>query len=146
MSTYAHNKRASFDFEILETIEAGLELLGTEVKAIRAGKANLAGGHVIVRGGEAYLVNVSIQPFQKANAPKDYEDERPRKLLLNKKEMAHLLEKSEQKGLTAIPMKLYNKGSKLKLEIGIVRGKKKYDKRETIKKRDTERDLQRSLK
>jgi SsrA-binding protein len=146
MATYLSHKRASFDYEILETFEAGLALLGTEVKSVRSKLGKLEGGHVIVRGNEAYLVGASIPPFQKANAPADYDPERPRKLLLSRKELAKIHTESETKGLTVVPIKLYNKNQKLKLEIAVVRGKKKYDKRESIKARDTKRDVERTLK
>lgn len=146
MTTYITHKKANFDYEVLETFEAGISLLGTEVKAIRSKLGKLEGGHVIVRGGEAFLVGASIPPFQKANAPDDYDPERPRKLLLTQKELAELERESEKKGLTAIPIKLYNNGRNLKLEIAIARGKKRFDKRESIKERDVKRDLERSLR
>lgn len=146
MKPYVTHKRARFDYEILDTYEAGISLLGTEVKAIRSGQGKLEGGHVIVRGGEAFLVGISIPAFQKTNAPTDYDPERPRKLLLSQKEIAELSQKSEKEGLTVIPIKLYNKNRKLKLEIAIGRGKKKADKRQSIKARDTKRDLERELK
>jgi len=146
MVSLISHKRASFDYEILDTYEAGISLLGTEVKSVRSKQGKLEGAHVLIRGGEAFLVGASIPPFQKANAPQTYDPERPRKLLLSKKELAELDMKSNQAGLTIVPIKLYNKGRNLKLEIALVRGKKKYDKREVIKKRDTERDIARSLK
>lgn len=146
MTTYLTNKRATFDYEILETFEAGLAILGTEVKSIRAGRGKLDGGHVIVRGGEAFLVGVSIPPFQSTNVSKTYDPERARKLLLGKKELARLAEDGDRKGLTIIPIKLYNKGRLLKLELALVRGKKKFDKRESIKARDTKRDIDRLIK
>ena len=146
MSSYISNKKAYFDFEILETFEAGIALLGTEVKSVRKGQGKLEGAHVVIRGGEAFLTGSSIPAFQKANAAPDYEPERTRKLLLNKKQLAELYKQSEQSGLTIVPIKLYNAGRIIKLEIGVARGKKKTDKRETIKKRDTERELRRSLK
>ncbi len=146
MAALISHKRVTFDFEILETFEAGISLLGTEVKSIRKGQGKLEGGHVIVRGGEAFLVGTSIPPFQGANAKGDYDAERPRKLLLTKKEIAELEQKSERQGLTVVPIKLYNKGSKLKLEIAIARGKKKQDKRQSIKAEDTKRDLARETK
>lgn len=145
MALVSH-KRAHFDFEILETFEAGISLLGTEVKSLRNGQGKLEGAHVIIRGREAFLVGASIPAFQKANAEKSYDPERPRKLLLTQKEIAELDVKSERQGLTIVPIKLYNKGSKLKLEIAIARGKKKHDKRESIKKRDTDRDVAREVK
>jgi len=140
------NKKAYFDFEILDTYEAGISLLGTEVKSIRKGQGKLEGAHVVIRGGEAFLTGSSIPAFQKTNADPDYDSERTRKLLLNKKQLKELYKQSEQSGLTIVPIKLYNNGRNIKLEIGLARGKKKADKRETIKKRDTERELNRSLK
>lgn len=141
-----NNKKAYFDFEILDTIEAGISLLGTEVKSVRNGQGKLEGGHVIIRGGEAFLVGSHIPAYQKKNISPDYDPDRTRKLLLNKKQISELYRQSEQQGLTIVPIKLYNVGRKLKLEIGVARGKKKQDKRETIKKRDVDRDLKRSFK
>lgn len=141
-----NNKKAYFNFEILDTIEAGISLLGTEVKSVRNGQGKLEGAHVVVRGGEAFLTGASIPPFQKKNVDQNYDPERTRKLLLNKKQLNELYVHSEQQGLTVVPIKLYNVGRNIKLEIGLARGKKKADKRETIKKRDTERELRRSLK
>lgn len=146
MSTYISNKKAYFDFEILKTYEAGLVLFGYEVKSIRAGKGKLTGGHVIVRGGEAFLVGISISPFQPLNTPKKYDPERPRKLLLSKKQLVELERHTETERLTAIPTKLYSNGRNIKLEIAVARGKKKHDKRESLKDRDSKRDIQRTLK
>ncbi len=146
MSTYINNKKARFDFEILEEFEAGIVLAGYEVKAVRLGRGKLDGAHVIVRGGEAYLVSASIAIYQEANTPPDYDQERPRKLLLSKKELGVLEQKGEQAGLTIVPLKLYNAGRNIKLSIALARGKKKADKRETLKKRDTKRDIDRILK
>jgi len=140
------NKKATFNYELLDTFEAGAALLGTEVKSIRKGQGSLDGAHVVIRGEEAFLVGSTIPPFQQANAPDDYDPERPRKLLLSKKELAALHYGSEQQGLTIVPLKWYNNGRNLKLEIALARGKKKFDKREKIKKRDVDRDLGRSLK
>ncbi len=146
MSNLISNKKARFDYEILDTFEAGLVLAGYEVKSIKTGRAKLDGAHVLIRGSEAFLVNSSVAPYQPANMPKDYEPERVRKLLLSKKELKELEEKSEQAGLTIVPIRLYNAGRKLKLEIGIGRGKKKADKREALKARDNKRDIDRILK
>lgn len=146
MATYITHKRAGFDYELLDTYEAGISLLGTEVKSIRQNHGKLEGAYVIIRGGEAFLVGASIPPFQKANAPHDYDPERPRTLLLTEKEIAELEQKSEKQGLTIVPIKLYSKRNKLKLQIAVARGKKKYDKRESIKARDTKRDIARELK
>ena len=140
------NKKAYFNYEILEKIEAGIELLGFEVKSLKKGQGSLEGSHVTIRGREAFVVNMQIPPYQTANTPKEYEPTRNRKLLLTKKEIKELSEKEKQKGLTIIPISVYNKGKKVKLEIATVRGKKRFDKRESIKKRDTEREMRRDLK
>ncbi|MEK7092186.1 MAG: SsrA-binding protein SmpB [Patescibacteria group bacterium] len=140
------NKKVYFDYEILETFEAGIELFGFEVKSILKGNAHLEGGRVLVRGNEVFLVGVTIPPYQANNTPRDYEPDRTRKLLLHKKEISRLTGNQSQKGLTLVPIKLYNKGSKIKLSFGIARGKKKFDKRETIKKRETKRMVDRALK
>lgn len=146
MKTLVQNKKAKFDFELKETFEAGLVLHGYEVKSIKLGRAKLDGAYVIIRGGEAFLIGVSIAPYQPANMPTDYDAEAPRKLLLSKKELKVLEEASEKAGLTIVPIRLYNAGRKLKLEIAIGRGKKKTDKRETIKDRESKRDIGRLLK
>lgn len=140
------NKKAGFDFELLERFEAGAELLGTEVKSLRAGQGKLEGAHVIVRGGEAYLVGASIPAYQQANISKDYDPERPRRLLLKNKEIVELFTASEKKGLTIVPIRWYNKQRVLKLEIAVARGKKKHDKRESIKERESKRDAMRLIK
>ncbi|MFZ2886992.1 MAG: SsrA-binding protein SmpB [Minisyncoccia bacterium] len=140
------NDRIGFDYTILEEIEAGIELLGLEVKSLRAGQGSLKGARVVARGGEAYLVGATIPAWQVANAPKDYDAMRTRRLLLNKKEIAHVSAAEGQEGLTIVPVSVYNSGHKLKLSIGIARGKKKADKRQDIKKRDDERRIRRSLK
>ncbi len=146
MTTFIKNKKAKFNYEILETFEAGIELFGHEVKAVRAGKGKLEGSHIIIRGGEAFLVGSSIAPYQPNNTPKDYDPERPRKLLLTKKELNTLLGIESSKGLTLIPISLYNKNRYIKLEIASAKGKKKADKRETIKERDTKREIDRIMK
>src|SRR3989344_3505791 len=135
------NKKARFNYEILETYEAGLELQGLEVKSLRRGQGSREGAHVIVRGGEAYLVGATIPPYQAGNTPKDYDPARTRRLLLTKKQIGELAEYENKKGLTIIPLSVYNKNSTLKLSVGVARGKKKYDKRESIKKRDLEREI-----
>jgi SsrA-binding protein len=146
MGVILSHKRVHFDFDILETFEAGISLLGTEVKSLRSGHGKLEGGYVIVRGAEAFLVGASIPAFQKKNVSPSYDPERARKLLLSKKEIAEIEQKSEKQGLTAVPLKLYSKGPLVKLEIGIARGKKKQDKRESIKSRDVKRDIERDFK
>lgn len=139
------NKKAHFNYEIIEKMEAGIELLGFEVKSLKKGQGSLEGSHVTVRGQEVYVINMNIPPYQPANTPNDYDPTRNRRLLLTKKEIARLSGEENQKGLTIVPLSVYNKGRKLKLEIAIVRGKKKYDKRESIKKRDVEREIKRSF-
>jgi SsrA-binding protein len=142
----AENRKARFDYEILETFEAGIELLGLEVKSIRSGKASFDGAYATVRGGEAYLLQASVPPYQPANTPADYDPLRTRKLILSKAEIAKLADIESKKGLTIVPLKAYNKGAKVKVELAVVRGKKQFDKRESIKKRETDRDLRRTLK
>ncbi len=146
MSHYAENRKVRFDFEILEKYESGIELLGTEVKSVRGGTMSLEGAFVIVRGGEIYLINANIPPYQAKNAPKDYDPLRNRKLLLTKKEIGELAGNEKNKSLTIVPISVYNKGRKIKVEIALVRGKKKFDKRETLKKRDTDREIRREMK
>lgn len=140
------NKKAHFNYEILEKIEAGIELLGLEVKALKQGNGSLEGAYVVVRGNEAFIVNMNIPPYQPKNTPSTYDPLRTRKILLSKKEIEELenIDKGSGKGgLTIVPISVYNKGKKIKVEIATVRGKKKFDKRESIKKRDTERDIRR---
>ena len=146
MANYVYNRKAQFDYEILEKYEAGIELLGTEVKSVRGGRISLEGAFVIVRGGEAYLINANIPPYQPKNAQKDYDPIRNRKILLTKKEIAELAGSEKNKSLTIVPISLYNKGRKIKISIALVKGKKKFDKRETIKKRDTDREVRREFK
>jgi len=146
MASYAENRKARFNYEFLEKYETGIELLGTEVKSVRGGQMSLEGAFVIVRGGEAFLINANIPPFQPKNAPKDYDPLRNRKLLLTKKELAVLSGSEKNKSLTIVPISVYNKNRKIKVEIALVKGKKKFDKRETLKKRDTEREIRREYK
>lgn len=144
--SYADNSKARFDYELLERYTAGLELLGYEVKAVRAGKISLRGSYISVRGGEVFLLGADIAPYQPKNMPKEYDPLRPRKLLLSKDEIKELEKAENTKGLTIVPLSVYNKGRFLKLDLAIARGKKKFDKRETVKKRDTEREIGRTLK
>lgn len=140
------NKKIFLKYEIIEKYEAGIELLGFEVKSVREGRGSLDGSYVIIRGGEAYLVNANITPYQMGNTPKDYDPKRNRRILLTKKEIRELSTTVDQRGLTIVPIALYNKGRKIKIEIGVGRGLKKYDKREILKKRDAKRDMERTLK
>jgi len=140
------NKKATFHHEILEEFEAGIELLGHEVKSIRNKMGSLEGSRVTVRGGEGFLMGATVQPYQPNNITNDYDPNRNRRLLLDKKTLAGLSKAEDTKGLTIVPISWYNKGKNIKLRIAIARGKKQFDKRETIKKRDTERDLRREFK
>ncbi len=140
MTVLIHNKKAGFNYEIVERFEAGIELLGLEVKSIRAKLGSLDGSYVLIRGGEAFLLNMFLPSFQPGNS-KDYDPMRMRKLLLTRDEISKLA--ALAKGLTIVPISLYNKGRKLKIEIAIVKGKKQFDKRETIKKRDLDRNTRR---
>src|SRR3989338_226698 len=140
------NDKVGFDYTVLEEIEAGLGLLGLEVKSLRAGQGSLKGARVVARGGEAYLVGATIPAWQVVNAPKSYEATRTRKLLLSKKQIGHISSAEGQNGLTIVPIAVYSKGRHLKLSVAIARGKKKADKRQDLKKRDVKRQIERTLK
>ena len=142
---YASNPKAGFDYEILETLEAGIVLKGYEVKSIKTGKVSIKGSYVKIFNGEPFLVGAIISPYQTANTPDDYDPQSSRKILLSKKQISVLVGTSQAHGLTLVPLKLYNKKGLIKLLIGIARGKKKYDKRETIKKKDVARAKQRGI-
>ncbi len=146
MPTLAHNKRGLHGYEILDKYEAGLVLFGAEVKSIKTGHCNLAGSYISVRGDEVWLINCHISPYPSAAGRENYPPNRERKLLLKRKEVAELVGKQKAKGLTVLPISVYTKGSLIKLSIGVCRGLKAYDKREVIKKRDTDRQLQRLLR
>jgi SsrA-binding protein len=140
------NKRGLYDYEVLETFEAGVKLAGTEVKSVKDGQINFAGAFVAIRNGEAYLLNATIPAYQPKNAPHGYEPTRERKLLLSKKELSYLAGKAHEKNLTIIPTKAYTVRGNLKIEIAIVRRKKKHDKRELLKKKAHRRDAERELR
>ena len=140
------NKKASFNYEVLDKYTAGIELFGFEVKALKNSQGSLEGSHITVRGGEAYVVGMFIPPYQPSNTPKDYDSHRNRRLLLNKAEIKDISDVESKKGLTIVPLSVYNKGRKIKLDIASVKGKKKFDKRETLKKRDSMRDVERDFK
>lgn len=146
MSTLAENRKIYHEYEILETIEAGIELRGFEVAATKRGMAALAGSRVVIKNEEAFLVGATIAPYQPQNTPSDYDPQRTRKLLLHKKELQRLLGKHKEAGLTILPIKVYTKHGIVKCEIALARGKKKYDKREVIKKRESARRIERILK
>ena len=146
MVSMIKNRKASFKYDIQEKITAGIELLGYEVKALRNGQGSLEGSHITVRGNEAYLIGAHISPYQPKNTPKEYDPDRNRRLLLTKEEIEKMEGIERRKGLTIVPLSVYNAGRWIKIEIGVARGKKKFNKRETIKKRDTEREIRRTLK
>jgi SsrA-binding protein len=146
MADLITHKKARLEYEILEELEAGIELLGSEVKAIRHTQGKLEGAHIIIRGGEAFVVGMSIPAYQPANTPDTYDPARTRKLLLTTKELGQLAGYEGQKGLTIVPISVYNKGAKLKVRVAIARGKKARDKREDLKKRSVKRDIERTLK
>lgn len=146
MPTLIENRKAGFDYEILDKFQAGILLSGSEVKSLRLKRGSLEGARVLIRGGEAYVVNMEIPAYQQNNKTEGYDDRQNRKLLLSKDEIDKLTDLISTKGLTIIPISVYNKGRFLKVEIAVVRGKKKFDKRELIKKRETERELRRTLK
>ncbi|XOB41443.1 MAG: SsrA-binding protein SmpB [Candidatus Nealsonbacteria bacterium] len=146
MKVLAKNRKAYFNYEILEKFEAGISLIGQEVKSIKTRGVSLAGSYVVLKDEEVFWIGLNIPPYQPKNAPKDYNPERTRKLLLKKSEIKYLIGKSKQKGLTLIPLRLYTKNGKIKLEFGIAKGKKKADKRELIKKREIQREIAKALK
>jgi SsrA-binding protein len=140
------NRQARYLYEILETYEAGVELTGTEVKSIRAGRVNLKDGYALLRNGEAWLINVHISPYQASGQYFNHEPRRTRKLLLHRKEINRLIGQVEQKGLTLIPLKLYFKRGWIKVSIGLAKGKKIHDKRESVKRREDQREMARAIK
>lgn len=146
MSVYATNPRAHFDYQILETYEAGIVLSGQEVKAIKNNKVSLQGAYVKVVNGQPVLLGALISPYQAQNAPPDYDPQRTRHLLLKKKEVRHLFDKTVEMGVTLVPLKIYAKNNLIKLEIGLARGKKKFDKRAAIKKREAEKKIRQELR
>ena len=145
MQVYSENKKAYYNYQILEKYEAGLVLQGQEVKSIKAGRVNLTGSYVVFRQNEPYLIGAKIPAWQPKNAPADYNPEQYRKLLLNKKEINYLLGKANERGFSLIPLKVYDKNGRVKLEFGLAKGKKKYNKRESIKNRDINREINRFL-
>ncbi|MEK7611908.1 MAG: SsrA-binding protein SmpB [Patescibacteria group bacterium] len=146
MNTLSENKRARFDYEVLDTYEAGIELKGFEVKSVKNGRMNLAGTFVVPKGNELYLLNADISPYQANNTPKDYDSKRSRRILLKHAEIKELIGKITSTSLTLVPLRVYNKGRLVKVEIALVKPKKKYDKRETTKKREAKRMIGRTLK
>ncbi len=140
------NRKTGMNYEIMETYPAGIELFGHEVKSLKGSQGSLEGARVTVRGTEAFVTNMFIPPYQENNTPIDYDPYRNRRLLLKKNEILDLETAEKTKGLTIVPISVYNKGTKIKVDIAIVRGKKKFDKRETLKKRQSDRDIDREHK
>ena len=141
----AENRKAYHDYHLLETFEAGVALLGTEVKAIREGRANLRDSFARVDNGEVYLYNVNISPYSHRGYA-DHEPLRPRKLLLHRNEIRKLIGKTVEKGMTLVPVRMYFKNGRVKVAISLARGKKEYDKRETIKRRESDRETRAAMK
>jgi SsrA-binding protein len=142
----AENRQARFNYEILETHEAGIELLGTEVKAVKGGQANLRDAYGIVRKGQIMLLNMYIPPHRTTSVYFNHEPTRTRRLLLHKDEIRKLIAEVQQKGLTLVPLKVYQKEGWIKVDIAVVRNKKLHDKREDMKKRDDKREIERVMK
>jgi SsrA-binding protein len=146
MTTLVDNKKVHFNYEIGDTFEAGVELFGHEVKSLKKNQGSLDGSYMIVRGGEAYMINTFIPPYQENNTPDGYDPRRNRKLILNKKEIAELASIEGDRGLTIVPISIYSKGNLIKVKLGVARGKKKYDKRESIQKREVDRNVRREFR
>jgi len=153
-ATTIHNRGVSQHYELLERYTAGIALAGYEVKAIKSGRGSLAGSYVTVqtspersrRGNELWLIGCSIPPYQPKNAPKEYNEERPRKLLLKRDEIKYLIGKTKERGLTLIPLKIFVLRNLIKVELALAKGLKKYEKREKLKKREFERERERAIK
>ena len=147
MKIIAKNKKASLNYQILDKFEAGISLLGLEVKSIKMGHISLSGAYVVInRNNEVFLIGATVPPYQPKNTPKDYNEQRSRKLLLKKNEIKYLIGKSRQKGLTLLPLLVYTIGNKVKIEIAVAKGRKKFDKREKIRKREFQRRKQELLR
>lgn len=140
------NKKAFFDYEIMEKFNAGIKLLGFEVKSLKNRKGSLTGSRTLIRGNEAFIVGFEIPPYQTSNTPKDYDSQRTKKLLLRKKEINYLTGKTNEKGLTLIPLKVYIKNNLIKVEFAVARGLKKQDKREKIKKKEIKKKIEQEIK
>jgi len=150
MEIYAENKKALFNYEIIEKYEAGLVLLGHEVKSIKAGHITLSGSYIVIRAGatdnaEPFIIGSKVPAYQPKNTPDSYNPERLRKILLNKKEINYLMGKVNERGFSLVPLKVYQQNGRIKLEFALAKGQKKFDKKEKIKKRDTNREINRLL-
>jgi SsrA-binding protein len=146
VKAFISNSKAGFNYETLETYEAGLQLLGHEVKSIRAGHATISEAFIVTENNALYLVKAYIAPYQVKNTPATHDPYRKRKLLVTKKELREIAQRREEAGLTLIPLSLYDRHGLLKLQFALARGKKKHDKRQTIKSRDAEREMRRLMK
>jgi SsrA-binding protein len=145
MNIVAQNRKAFHDYAIEDTFEAGIQLLGTEVKSLRGGKANLKDSYVLIKDAEVFLFNCHISPYSHGNIM-NHDPLRTRKLLIHRKEIERLKGKIQQKGYTLIPLKIYFKGPFAKVEVGLAKGKREYEKRETIKEREAKRDIERAMR
>jgi SsrA-binding protein len=146
MADYAYNRKATFDYEIVETFVAGLVLSGGEVKSIKGGRVSIEGAYIVAQKGELFVKGVFIPPYQEKNQGTGYDPYQIRKLLLTKKEIIDIQNAQGERGLTCIPISMYNDRGYIKCKLAVVRGKKKHDKRQSIKRRDLERELGRKLK
>ncbi len=146
MTNLLENRKAKWNYDLMDQFEAGIELLGIEVKSVKNKRGSILGSYVAVRGGEAFLIGAEIPLYQPNNSPIEYDPKRTRKLLLTKRELQKLVDYDNEKGLTLIPISMYNKGRNIKLSFTVARGKKTRDKRETIKRREADREMSRSLK
>ena len=146
MTALTINRHAYADYDILKTYEAGIELYGFEVKSIKSGRGSLAGAFAVIRDNQAWLLNAVIPPYQAKNTPSSYDPSRTRRLLLHKWQIKELIGSAAQKGLTIIPLKMYTKRGHVKIELGLARHRKQHDKRQIIKKRETKREIERTLK
>jgi len=140
------NRRARYDYELLDEFEGGLVLLGTEVKSVKAGNISLKGAFVTIHDDDVYLTNATIPPWQVKNAPADYDPTRPRKVLLQKGEVKQIVGAKQSKGLTIVPVRVYTKGPRIKIKIALARGKRKVSKKLEKKERDIKRDAERWLR
>ncbi|XOU93938.1 MAG: SsrA-binding protein SmpB [Candidatus Kerfeldbacteria bacterium] len=146
MPTINKNKQAYFDYEVLDEFEAGIVLSGSEVKSIKNGQINLKGSYATIKGNALWLINAHISPYLQSSTQTSYTPTQDRKLLLHKKEIGSLIGKLKTKGLTVLPLSVYTKGSLIKIKVGVCRGKKAHDKRQLIKKRETDKDIRRLLR
>jgi len=144
--TIAVNRRARHDYDVLETYEAGLALTGSEIKSVRAGRVNLRGGYARIKDGQAWLIDVHISPYKEAGPYFGHDPIRPRRLLLHRREIRRLRHRLETSGLTLVPLRLYIRGRWAKVELGLCRGRKQYDRREAIAKREIRREIAREWK